>query len=740
MSSSKTQVNIGDRLTGKVSRITPNKVFVEFPTGDRGFIRQRELSWKETRPDPNKLVKAGDEIETVILSIDHEKNSFELSLRFVERDPWVAFLEEYKVGDIVEGIVEGVRPYGAFVEIIDGVTGFLPVSEISQGKVDSAQDVLWLGDKIRAVIKEIEVDKRRFRISIRDYLVSLPYSISENEDTSLRDHLDASTLRKMKQLMGDIAEEVIWPEPDRIQNVLIIDDHNEFREEMGKLLQEWGYTIFEAEDIRTGREQLEKQPVDLVFLDLSLSDGSTIDFATEIIRDAPYTHILMLSGIDTDEVLIEQVQKNNLLLEYKPFGAEPLAEYLISLEKNGRPHTSVQSSSSNIHQNANNQTRLEGYFDRDIEQVLQALVDKSEIKGAIIFQEIPGRKREIEWQYPINISIEDEEAHALLYFSPVGDVIRDRLDLIIDNRFDNPGQSKYLAEFVPFVSCAGFVLKSPSLENTAALFLFSDDANAFSPQSLSDTDRLGLESYLFRQTIFRGLLTTQNEVLRSQLRAGALHDVNNSLGSVDFKLSRLAERLRELEDEYLPNTVAQASLLVNEIQATATQMRKTIEVFRKLGRSNTSEKMDINSIVRRSVERQKPLANHLNVDLTFAPEHSLPTFKINPLYLQQAVDNIILNAIQWSAGRRPHRVEITTSSEQGINEKHISIRVLDTGPGIHAQLQRDRIYELGYTQRKNGSGLGLFIAKALIGAMHGQIKIEQSIMEIGTTFRIDLPY
>ncbi len=740
MSSSKTQVNIGDRLSGRVSRITPNKVFVEFPAGERGFIRQRELSWKETRPDPSKLVNAGEEIETVILSIDQEKNSFELSLRFAEHDPWVAFLEEYKVGDVVEGIVEGVRQYGAFVEIIDGVTGFLPVSEISQSKVNSAQDVLWLGDKIRAVIKGIEADKRRFRVSIKDYLESLPYSKSENEDTSLRDHLDAFTLRKMKQLMGDIADEVIWPEPDRIQNVLIIDDHNEFRKEMGKLLQEWGYTIFEAEGIRTGREQLDKQPVDLVFLDLSLSDGSTIDFATEIIRDAPYTHILMLSGIDTDEILIEQVQKNNLLLEYKPFGAEPLAEYLVSLEKNGQPHTSVQSSSSTINQNASNQTHMEGYFDIDIEQALQELVDKSEIKGAVIFQEIPGRKREIEWQYPINISIEDDEAHALLYFSPVGDVIRDRFDLIIDNRFDNPSQSKYLAQFIPFVSCAGFVLKSPSLENTAALFLFSDDANAFTLQSLSGTDKLGLESYLFRQTIFRGLLTTQNEVLRSQLRAGALHDVNNSLGSVDFKLSRLAERLRELDDEYLPNAVAQASLLVNEIQATATQMRKTIEIFRKLGRSNTSEKMDINSIVRRSVERQKPLANHLNVDLSFAPEQSLPTLKINSLYVQQAVDNIILNAIQWSAGRRPHRVEITTSSEQGINGKHISICVLDTGPGIHAQLQRDRIYELGYTRRKNGSGLGLFIAKALIGAVHGQIKIEQSIMEIGTTFRIDLPY
>jgi signal transduction histidine kinase/predicted RNA-binding protein with RPS1 domain len=737
---SKTKVNIGDRLRGKVSRISSNKIFLEFQQGYRGIIRQREMSWDKKDANPYEMVKEGEEVDAIVLLIDSERNNLELSMRYAVHDPWKISLQEAKPDDVVEGTVEGVREYGAFVEITEGVTGFLPVSDIRlDGNIEKAHEALWVGDKVRAAIQKIDTDKRQLQISIKKYLASQPFSSSYDHGShTLREFLDASTLQVMKQIMGDISDETDLPEPDRIQRVLIVDDNKEFCASMGQLLKEWGYVVLEAEGLSAARDLIEKQPVDVTFLDLSLSDGSAIEFAVELKNRFPYTHTLLLSGIDAVDVQVEEAQKNDLPLEYKPFGARPLAEYLIKLEKDGG---GLPTKKDVFHPRPAQlqEESLAGYIDSDIQQVVHDIVSKSNAKGGALFQRTPGKKGEIEWLYLDQVEMQNEEAHTLLFYSPVEDVIREQKDLIIDNIYDNPAQSKYLVKAIPFISCAGFSIQVPSNPQTSAFFLFSDTPKAFTKQALSDSERLTLESFLFRRMVFGALLSTHNEVLRSQLRAGALHDVNNSLGSVDFKLSRLAERMTELIEDYSRETAAQSSLLVNEIQTITAQMQKTLELFRKLGRINTAEETDINSIVRRGVDHQKALASHLNVELSLSLDHNMPSMILNPTHLQQTIENIMLNAIQWSAGRRTHQVEVSTKYEPDDLKRPIKVRVADTGPGIHQQLQTEKIYELGYSTRENGSGLGLFIAKALVHAMGGDIEIEKSIMEVGTTMCIELP-
>jgi signal transduction histidine kinase len=436
---------------------------------------------------------------------------------------------------------------------------------------------------------------------------------------------------------------------------------------------------------------------------------------------------------------MNEVEKKHLLLEYKPFGAEPLAEYLIGLEKN---ETVLPESSDVLSKQSTRTIRQQsflGYIDADVQTLIREIVSKTKADGGALFHESASKKGEIDWLVLEGININDPEAHTLLYYSPVEDVIRDQEDLLIDNVYENQAQSKYLMRIVPFVSCVGLKITVPFESRGAALFLFSQDAQAFSRQVLDDSDRLALENLLYRQMIFRTLLSTQDEVLRSQLRAGALHDVNNSLGSMDFKLSRLAERLRELEDGFSRETLAQAGLIANEIQSDAAQMRRTLELFRKLGRSNISEEADVNSIVRRAVEHQKALASHLNVDLTLTADSGIPGSNLNSSFVQQSMENVILNAIQWSAGHHTHRVEVHTSFDVNDTLLPIKVRVSDTGPGIHQQLHKEKIFELGYSTREKGSGLGLFIAKALVVAMGGKIDVEQSVMEIGTTMGVSLP-
>jgi len=167
-------------------------------------------------------------------------------------------------------------------------------------------------------------------------------------------------------------------------------------------------------------------------------------------------------------------------------------------------------------------------------------------------------------------------------------------------------------------------------------------------------------------------------------------------------------------------------------------MKQTLDSFRDLGQSAQLEDVDINTITRRSVERLSLLAHHYNVALSFSPDHTLPLTHLNSAHIQQIMDNVLLNAIQWCAERRIRIVEVVTKTEAD-SPLPTQVRISDSGPGIHYQLQQQRIFELGFSTRKGGSGLGLFVARALIDAMHGQISVERSIMEIGTTFLIELP-
>jgi signal transduction histidine kinase len=299
-----------------------------------------------------------------------------------------------------------------------------------------------------------------------------------------------------------------------------------------------------------------------------------------------------------------------------------------------------------------------------------------------------------------------------------------------------------LIKAIPFRSCVGIPLKTPAHDAPWALFFFSSQAHQFTSdsESLLEEKRSELENLIYRFDLFSSLLNAQREILLSRLRAGALHDVNNSIGSMSFYLESLSARSNELLDGIASKeTVVSLAALTAEIKSLASQMNNTLVLFRELGANNKWIPENVNSIVRRSIESQRPLAVHLGTTLSFSPDHTIPDSLINPSYLLQIVDNVLLNALQWVADRRVRFVEVSTVYQPADPERPIKIRVEDTGPGIHEVLQKDRIFELGYTTRSEGSGLGLFIARALGTALDAKITVEKSFIEFGTVFIIELP-
>ncbi len=168
---------LNQRVTGTVTRLTDFGAFVEIEPGIEGLIHISEMAWGKKVRHPSDLVKAGDQVEAVILGIKPEERRIALGLKQTLNDPWHAVIEKLAVGSQIEGPVTRLTKFGAFVQLDDGVEGLVHVSEISAEKrINHPQDVLRVGQAVKAQVLAIDTEKRQIRLSMKQLV---PTSIDE---------------------------------------------------------------------------------------------------------------------------------------------------------------------------------------------------------------------------------------------------------------------------------------------------------------------------------------------------------------------------------------------------------------------------------------------------------------------------------------------------------------------------------------------------------------------------------
>ena len=161
-------VKVGDKFKGEVKSITNYGAFVDLG-GIDGMVHISELSWNRIK-HPSEVVKVGDVIEVFVKELDSESGRISLGYKKDEDNPWVKFANEYSVGDVVEAKVVSITPFGAFAQIIPGIDGLIHISQIANKKVANVRDVLSVGDVVKAKITEIDTEKKRISMSIRELL------------------------------------------------------------------------------------------------------------------------------------------------------------------------------------------------------------------------------------------------------------------------------------------------------------------------------------------------------------------------------------------------------------------------------------------------------------------------------------------------------------------------------------------------------------------------------------------
>ncbi len=162
-----TKFNKGDKINGKIKSITDFGIFIGLDGGIDGLVHLSDISWNETGEEAVRRFKKGDELETVILSIDPERERISLGVKQLESDPFSEFVAENDKGTLVTGKVIAVEAKSATVEIAPGVEATLKASEISRDKVEDARNALKEGDEVEAVITAVDRKNRTISLSVK---------------------------------------------------------------------------------------------------------------------------------------------------------------------------------------------------------------------------------------------------------------------------------------------------------------------------------------------------------------------------------------------------------------------------------------------------------------------------------------------------------------------------------------------------------------------------------------------
>jgi small subunit ribosomal protein S1 len=153
----------GDKITGKVRSITDYGVFIGIEEGVDGMVHKTDLSWTVKVNNPADLYNKGDEVEAIILSINHDEKKVSLGVKQLWDDPWGTLLDDYKPGKVVEDVkVLSVADYGVFVRIKEGVEALIPTAEVDQSAT------LRSGDAIKAEIANVDSMDRRITMTMRN--------------------------------------------------------------------------------------------------------------------------------------------------------------------------------------------------------------------------------------------------------------------------------------------------------------------------------------------------------------------------------------------------------------------------------------------------------------------------------------------------------------------------------------------------------------------------------------------
>jgi small subunit ribosomal protein S1 len=148
--------------------LTDFGAFIELAPGVDGLVHISEMSWAKKVRKPSDMLKVGDQVEVAILDFKPADKKIQLSLKQTLGDPFAEAVKKYPVGSIVEAPVTSIQAFGAFVDLGDGVDGMIHIGDmVNEKRIDHPKDVVKVGEVVRALVLEVDRDRRRIRLGLK---------------------------------------------------------------------------------------------------------------------------------------------------------------------------------------------------------------------------------------------------------------------------------------------------------------------------------------------------------------------------------------------------------------------------------------------------------------------------------------------------------------------------------------------------------------------------------------------
>ncbi len=161
-------IKVGEKVKGTISSIADYGLFVEVAPGVEGLVHISEVSWTDRINDLHRHFKVGQEIEALVVSLDKEIRRMSLSVKQMQTNPWDAIAQDLEIGKVVSGTVRNITDFGVFVQLAAGVDGLIHISDLSWTEhVKHPADLFKKGDEVRAIITDINKDKRKISLGIK---------------------------------------------------------------------------------------------------------------------------------------------------------------------------------------------------------------------------------------------------------------------------------------------------------------------------------------------------------------------------------------------------------------------------------------------------------------------------------------------------------------------------------------------------------------------------------------------
>ncbi|NOH04484.1 MAG: hypothetical protein HND47_22195 [Chloroflexi bacterium] len=339
----------------------------------------------------------------------------------------------------------------------------------------------------------------------------------------------------------------------------------------------------------------------------------------------------------------------------------------------------------------------------------------------------------------------NKNAIAQLIYSPVRDAAEDR-EVIVLNEIGEKDHKRfqYLLEFLPStVSCMGVPVPAQS---TVKYALFATDRRS---RQFSDERQLYMEGLalavgaaLDQSTLRERAVLMQRSALIGNLASGMIHEINNLIAPLPYESDRLRRNLERLEQHADDASYAKVRNEITSIEQDIRQIISTVNTFGVIAKNPKMEVVRVDEIIKNTLLLVREISKRARVTLTFNPPENLVVVRNQAVFLEQIVLNVALNAIQQIGEHRSDgdgRIQIdmeVVNDTQG--NAACRILVIDNGPGIHATLW-EKVFEMGFSTRQDGSGIGLFVSRNLMEEIGGRIYVANSHILHGTVFALEFP-